>query len=64
MASMPKPGAPLSYIPGMTSAPFRPECFGSGPRSAGVTGAEGSLDAELAETILAESGMKGFRFLA
>ena len=47
----------LSYIPAMTSAPFRPEGFGSGPRSAG-TGAEGSLDAELGETILARSGME------
>jgi hypothetical protein len=43
----------------MTSKPFRPECFGSGPRSAGVTGAAGSLDAELAETILARSGNAG-----
>jgi hypothetical protein len=48
------------YIPGMTSAPFWPESFGSGPRSAGVTGAEGSLDAGLAETILAGSGMERF----
>jgi len=39
-------------------ASFRSESFGSGPRSAGGTGAEGSLDAELAETILAEFGME------
>lgn len=41
------------YIPGMIGTPFLPERFGSGPRSAAVSGAEGSLDAELAETILA-----------
>jgi hypothetical protein len=42
----------------MIGASFRSESFGSRPRSAGVTRAEGSLDAELAETILAESGME------
>ena len=48
------------YIPGMTSALFWTEIFGSMPRSAGVTGAEGSLDAGLAKTILAGSGMERF----
>ena len=48
----------FSYIPGMIGASFRSESFGSGPRSAGVTGAEGNPDAELAETILADSGME------
>jgi len=48
----------LLYIPGMIGAPFLPESFGSEPRSAAASGAKGSLDAELAETILAESGME------
>ena len=48
----------LLLHPGIIGASFRPESFGSRPRSAGATGAEGSLEAELAGTILKYCGVE------
>ena len=54
-----RPGFVLSSLHSRNDrAPFWPESFDSGPRSAGVTGAEGSLDAGLAKAILAGAGME------